>query len=112
MQLQLAASGQDHQADIREGRHVPGGCAGECLPSLGSARIAPRWIGAFNGGDVERSWRTFGNQGQHPSCTEIVSLLQNIIAKDGIVNGLLIRGLGTKILANGCQGMIPKPYVF
>ena len=31
-------------------------------------------------------------------------VVRNIIAKDGIVNGLLIRGLGTKILANGCQG--------
>ena len=30
--------------------------------------------------------------------------MQNIIAKDGLVNGLLIRGLGTKILANGAQG--------
>ena len=40
------------------------------------------------------------------------NVLQNIIAKDGIVNGLLIRGLGTKILANGCQGMMrsPKPF--
>jgi len=32
--------------------------------------------------------------------------VRNIIAKDGLVNGLLIRGLGTKILANGLQGMM------
>jgi len=34
----------------------------------------------------------------------LLSVMQNIIAKDGLVNGLLIRGLGTKILANGAQG--------
>ena len=33
-------------------------------------------------------------------------VVRNIIAKDGLVNGLLIRGLGTKILANGLQGMM------
>ncbi len=33
-------------------------------------------------------------------------VVRSIIAKDGLVNGLLIRGLGTKILANGLQGMM------
>ena len=35
-----------------------------------------------------------------------LQVVRNIIAKDGLVNGLLIRGLGTKILANGLQGMM------
>ena len=33
-------------------------------------------------------------------------VVRTIIARDGVVNGLLIRGLGTKILANGLQGMM------
>ena len=35
-----------------------------------------------------------------------LQVVRNIVAKDGLVNGLLIRGLGTKILANGLQGMM------
>lgn len=31
---------------------------------------------------------------------------KDIIAKEGLFKGLLIRGLGTKILANGCQGIL------
>ena len=43
--------------------------------------------------------RTHTNAYAHPA------RFQNIIAKDGI-QGLLFRGLGTKIISNGAQGLL------